>query len=453
MKLGDRSIPGQWIAGRTIVLTDAHVISMDAGVGDFVGDIVVEGDTIRDLGPGAGVDRPDDALVIDAGGAIAIPGLIDAHVHAWEGALRGVSPDSDFMTYMTLTHSKLGPLMSPEDVAIGQALTAARAIDQGVTTIVDNNHNVRSEEHAEAAIAALRAIGVRTVFAAGVGMGHSDEHVFPLLLTLREMYDDDMIRIRLMQAFPTLDGWRFAVEHGLGVVSEIGGWVADLDTFVDSGYLGSSFTLDHCAGLSSEQWSRIADSGAAVALAPRSDPHYGLGVAAPVLEAERAGVQVALSSDNEFEYGSHIFEEMRQLMSAQRGASFSAAQAGEDDVPTPWGARDALRAATVGGALAADLADRIGVLAPGAKADLVLLSTERLRPIASELGAAVSYATARDVDTVVVDGRLRKWAGQLVGVDWAGLVQRGENSRDQLLAQVGSSAEALRFTGQLVLDG
>ena len=67
-------------------------------------------------------------------------------------------------------------------------------------------------------------------------------------------------------------------------------------------------------------------------------------------------------------------------------------------------------------------------------------------------GAAVSYATVRDVDSVVVDGRLRRWAGELVDVDWPELVRLGENSRDRLLSKVGSSAAALRFAGQLVLD-
>ncbi|PRY39582.1 amidohydrolase family protein [Umezawaea tangerina] len=453
MNLADSSVPERWSTGRTVVLGNVHVISMDSRVGDFVGDVVIEGDTIRDLGPGAGADRPDDALVVDAGGAIAIPGLVDSHVHAWEGALRGVSPDSDFMSYMALTHSTLGPLMSPEDVAVGQALTAARALDQGVTTIVDNNHNVRSREHAHAALTALRDAGVRTVFAAGVGMGQPDGHLLPLLLELRSAHDDDMTRIRLMQAFPTLDGWKFAVEHGFGAVAEFGTWLDDLDGYLTSGLLGPSFTLDHCAGLSAEQWSRVADSGAAVALAPRSDPHYGFAAAAPVLQADRVGVQVGLSSDNEFEYGSHLFEEMRQLMSAQRGAAAAATQAGEQDVPRPWGVRDALRAATVGGALAAGLPGRVGVLAPGAKADLVLLGTDRLRPITSELGAAVSYATVRDVTAVVVDGRPRKWAGELVGVDWADLVRRGEDSRDRLLARIGHSVEDLRFAGELVLGG
>lgn len=56
---------------------------------------------------------------------------------------------------------------------------------------------------------------------------------------------------------------------------------------------------------------------------------------APVLQAEKVGVQVALSSDNEFEYGSHLFEEMRQLMCVQRGASFAAMDAGQLDVPRP----------------------------------------------------------------------------------------------------------------------
>ncbi len=146
--------------------------------------------------------------------------------------------------------------------------------------------------------------------------------------------------------------------------------------------------LDHCAGLCEEQRKAVAASDAAVALVPRSDPHYGLGTVTPVLATNRHGIQQAISSDNEFEYGLDLFTEMRTLMTVQRGGAFAAAQAGDADAPAPYGVRDALRAATVGGALAAGLHGEIGTLVAGAKADLTVLSLDRLRPVASHIGVA-----------------------------------------------------------------
>jgi cytosine/adenosine deaminase-related metal-dependent hydrolase len=172
----------------------------------------------------------------------------------------------------------------------------------------------------------------------------------------------------------------------------------------------------------------------------------------PVLATNRHGIQEAISSDNEFEYGLDIFSEMRMLMMVQRAGAFAAAQAGASDAPAPYGVRDALRAATVGGALAAGLQDEIGTLVAGAKADLTVLSLERLRPVASHLGAAVAYASVADVDTVVVDGILRKSGGELVGVDRAALVRDAEASRERLLAQIGKSADDLRFSGHVAVQ-
>jgi cytosine/adenosine deaminase-related metal-dependent hydrolase len=108
------------------------------------------------------------------------------------------------------------------------------------------------------------------------------------------------------------------------------------------------------------------------------------------LTVGRCGIQEAISSDNEFEYGLDLFTEMRTLMTVQRGGAFAAAQAGDADAPAPYGVRDALRAATVGGALAAGLQNEIGTLVAGAKADLTVLSLDRLRPVASHIGAAVA---------------------------------------------------------------
>jgi cytosine/adenosine deaminase-related metal-dependent hydrolase len=449
MNLGEPGVRDGWVPGRTVVRAGASVITMGPH-GDLVGDVVVRDDRIVAVGVDAGADAPEDALRIDASGAVVIPGLVDAHVHAWEGALRGVSPDSGFSDYMALTHGMLGPLMTPEDIAIGQRVTALRALEQGVTTIIDNCHNARSPEHSDAAVEALQSTGIRAVHATGVGFGQSGDHVHANLLRLGDRFGSDpRITLRLMEVAPTLEGWRFANEHGFGAVAEFGFWVGNIDELLSSGLAGPHVVLDHCVGLSDEQWKAVAACGAAVALVPRSDPHYGLAPSSPVLATNRHGIQEAISSDNEFEYGLDLFTEMRMLMAVQRAGAFAAAQAEDADAPAPYGVRDALRAATIGGALAAGLHDQIGALVPGAKADLTVLSLERLRPVASHLGAAVAYASVADVDTVVVDGILRKSGGELVGVDRAALVRDAEASRDRLLGQVGTSADALRFSGQM----
>jgi 5-methylthioadenosine/S-adenosylhomocysteine deaminase len=95
--------------------------------------------------------------------------------------------------------------------------------------------------------------------------------------------------------------------------------------------------------------------------------------------------------------------------------------------------------------------EQSGVLRPGAKADLTVFSLNRLRPIASHLGAVVSYAESQDVTAVVVDGVPRKWAGEVLGVDREELARQAEASRDRLLKQIGVDVDSLRFAGSLEL--
>src|SRR5262249_21729035 len=138
----------------------------------------------------------------------------------------------------------------------------------------------------------------------------------------------------------------------------------------------------------------------------------------------------------------------------QRGLAFGAQFSGDEDVPERYGPRDALDAATTGGALNTGLPDSIGCLTPGKKADLVVLDLDRIptRPFGSLAGTVVNFAGIDNVDVVLVDGIVRKWGGRLVGLDYDKLAAEAEASRASLLEQLGVSLEDVRFDRNIDLE-
>jgi 5-methylthioadenosine/S-adenosylhomocysteine deaminase len=440
-----------------LLLHGGYVMTMDPGHGEFVGDVLIRGDVIEAVGTDLGTEG-SDALVVDVSGQIVLPGLVDSHVHAWEAPIRGIAPDADFGNYLAITHGGIAKYMSPDDVAVGQRVTAAQALNGGVTTIVDNSHNSRTPAHSDAAIAALHTAGIRAVHAVGSPTaGGAGTHLPADLLRLRDEYfssTDQLITLRMFDVTPSVESWTFAAERGFDVVAEMGMWIEDLDTLLATGLMREGHTYNHCAGLTDEQWRLIAASGAAINMVPRSDSQFGLGAFIPILQANKHGLQVGISCDNELSYGYDIFSEMRTLVTVQRGLSFAAEFAGETDAPRRYGPRDALRAATVGGALNAGLAGCIGSLTPGKKADVVVLDLDQVptRPFGSLAGTVVNFAGIANVDLVLVDGIARKCRGRLIGTDYGALVAEAERSRESLLNQFGVSLDDIRFDRGLDLE-
>ena len=441
-----------------LLLRGGYVLTMDPAFGDFVGDVLIGVDVIEAVGPDVSADVGEDALVVDVSGQIVLPGLVDSHVHAWEGAIRGIAPNADFGNYMAITHGGIAKYMSPEDVAIGQRVTAAQALNGGVTTIVDNSHNSRTAVHSDAAIAALRSAGIRAVHAVGSPTaGGAGTHLPADLLRLRDEYfssTDQLLTLRMFDVTPSVESWTFAAEHDFDVVAEMGMWIPNLDALLATRLMREGHTYNHCAGLSDAQWRLIAESGAAVNMVPRSDSQFGLGAFIPILQANRLGLREGISCDNELSYGYDMFSEMRTLVTVQRGLSFAAEFGGEAQVPDRYGPRDALRAATVGGALNAGLSDKIGSLTPGKKADVIVLDLDQVptKPFGSLAGTVVNFAGIGNVDLVVVDGRIRKCRGGLVGTDYGALVGEAEQSRESLLNQFGVSLEDIRFDRGLEVE-
>ncbi|MFY0581281.1 amidohydrolase family protein [Cystobacter fuscus] len=159
----------------------------------------------------------------------------------------------------------------------------------------------------------------------------------------------------------------------------------------------------------------------------------------PIQSALDHGVQPALSTDVECTMTADFFTQMRTVFTLQRALINERAINGETNLPELLTCRDVIRFATVEGARVAGLSHKIGSLTPGKEADILLLRADALNvaPLNNVPGAVVTLMDRGNVDTVIVAGRIRKWRGALVDVNWGPLRAALEASRDYLLQAAG----------------
>ncbi|MGP4017555.1 amidohydrolase family protein [Saccharopolyspora sp. 5N708] len=388
------------------------------------------------------------AIVVDARDAIVVPGFVDSHVHAWEGQLRGLAAGIDFPTYMSMVHGDFAPQYTPDDMYLGNLLTALNALDGGVTTILDNSHNTRTPEHLVASVEGLADAGIRAVHASAPPTDGSVDQGSWLQAVedARVRYfasEDQLLSLRLLDLAPTEDLWRYARDQGMWVSTEMGRHITNLAELASAGLLTPEHTFNHCIELPPDDWRLIADAGATVNVCPRSDAHFGLGQATPPIDqALEHGLVPGISMDNELSYGADMFVEMQHLMTLHRGATFTrlaSGDSGENLLP-----EQALTFATLGGAINCGLADVAGSLTPGKQADVVLVRRTDLNtsPSPCAFTTLLGFANRGNVDTVFVAGRVRKWRGSLVGHDLPRILGAAESSRDRMLAALKLSVDS-----------
>ncbi|MEU0132582.1 amidohydrolase family protein [Streptomyces sp. NPDC006296] len=436
---------------RRIVFTGATVVTMDPRTGVLHdADLLVEGDEITAIGPGL---CRDGAVVVDVTGMILSPGFVDTHRHAWETQLRRIMPDVDDLgAYVMSTLAGHATVYRPTDMYTGTKLAALTAIDGGITCMLDFSHNSRTPEHSDAAVQALIDTGIRGVHASmGPHFGHWDKQWPGDLVRLMDTYfsgDDDLLTLRLAAlatdetAGPALaygpELARTAKELGIGVsvdavfgassLKAIGHWAKD-------GILGADVTLIHATGLTREAWRAIGESGTTIALAPTSDAQIGLESAVPAIdEALSVGVRPGLSIDVEVALASDMFTQMRALHAIQRMRAVNAGYV-TGQQPARITTHDVLDFATLQGARTNGLADVTGSLTVGKKADLLVIAAEDLNnmPLNDAVGTVVLGSDARNIQAVLINGDVRKWNGQVLGVDLPALRDEVHASRAHVL--------------------
>lgn len=439
--------------GQPIVFRRATVVTMDPRLGVLQDtDVLVQGAHIEAVG--RRLPTPANAAVIDANGALLIPGFVDTHRHMWQSALRGVGADWTLSNYIEWMLTKWAPLFRPEDVYAGNYLSMVEAVHDGVTTVMDWSHGLRTPEHADAAVDALFAVPGRARFGYGNAFASDLRWVVDgrvdRMLTNRFASQDQLVTMQLAldvrgATDDARQALRFARERNLPVSTHAGVFGIILDSQIqflhENGSLSPSFTLVHGAALSDDSYRRIADSGAQLSLSAESDANGGQGYP-PVGRARQYGIPISLSVDTVAWFSGDMFSMMRATLNAERALVHKTAQdQGQLVVNNNARASDVVGYATIGGARALGLDGSIGSITPHKLADLVLLrnDTPAMTPTHNPMGHLVFQAGRGDVDTVLVNGRVLKHRGSLVDVDLNRARRLVEKSLEYLRSRISAT--------------
>ena len=442
--------------GRPVVLRNGIVLTMDPAHRVLAGaDVLINGDRIAAVGERLAV--PDGTAEIDATGGIIMPGMIDTHRHMWQTAMRGYGADWTLTQYFVWYYLQWGKVFRPQDIYAGNLLAAMEAIEAGVTTSVDWSHGLQTTDHAEAAVDALTEVPGRFVLAYdNIQQGPWEWSTVPEFrdfVNRRFGGGNDMLGFQMAfdvtgdPAFPERAAFEVARDLGVPVTTHAGVWGATNDDGIrlmhEGGFMTPSTIYVHSATLTRDSYNRIAATGGSASVSTESEQSAGQGYP-PTWQLRQHGIPVSLSMDTSVWWSGDLFSAMRTTLGADRSREHLEAHAKQETVTnTRLRAEHVVDWATMGGAKALGLDSIAGSLEPGKKADLVLIKNDAspvMFPLLNPYGHVAFQAQRADVHTVVVNGRIVKYAHRLVGTDLAKARRVVEETVDYLMGQLGPAA-------------
>jgi cytosine/adenosine deaminase-related metal-dependent hydrolase len=442
--------PGRLPKRGEFTIRGAHVLTMDPGLGDIAGgDVHVRNGQIVAVGKGirGGGER------IDGRRTIVMPGLVDTHWHLWTTlhrslATAGGDPANGYFA-LNVRH---GVASRPEDIYRGVKLSLADALNSGITTVHDWAHNLRGPAYADANLRAHAETGLRGRFSYGTPQGHPATETIDLddlERVHREWFRSGriggLVHLGLAGRPPgTVEPevyrteWERARALGLPVSyhansNRAQGAQAMIQQLGDEGMLGPHVQIIHALFTTAAERALLVDTGTPVSVSPWSELLIGYGVT-PIREMAAAGMLLTLSVDTTPLTGTaELFSVMRVTLGLDRGQAEA-----EFDMT----ARRVLEMATIDGARGLGIADEVGSLKPGKRADLIMIRTDEINvaPFTDAANLVALAAGPQNVDTVVVDGRILKRAGRLTALDPARIVAEAQRAFEEVRARASSPA-------------
>jgi cytosine/adenosine deaminase-related metal-dependent hydrolase len=419
---------------RVLLVTDVTTVTMDLER-RVVHDAAVAIDGARIAAVGKATDlatRYPGADVLDGRGMLAVPGLVDAHAHADQSLLRGWTDD---LTWVPFLAEWIDPYLRERDPAVAIAayrLTMLEMLCSGTTCFVSPNVDPRDD--LDGLVGAIEEMGLRAVLAHWVDAPAALDRASAAV----ERWNGaatGRVQLRFGLDIPRLPGDRYqpslygataarARELGSGIVSHFCSETEDWTYYEDhfglrptqwaerEGILGPTTLLINGCWLTAVEAGILAATGTPVVASPTATMKMASGTTR-VRDLRDAGVTVALGTDGAANNNS--FDMVREMKAACVAQNADRGRAGT------LTAEDALELATIEGARALGLEDELGSLEPGKRADVVLVDLRHAHtwPVHDPVSNLVYAAAGRDVDTVIIDGRVLVRGGEPVAVDVA----------------------------------
>jgi 5-methylthioadenosine/S-adenosylhomocysteine deaminase len=404
-------------------------------------DILVRGGRIAELRPTGQAPEPG-VTVLEANRMLAMPGLINTHAHVPMVLFRGLAEDVPIERWFNDFIWPLESNLTETDVYWGALLGLIEMIEGGVTTVADHyfymDQVARAVEetgtraHLGQAVFASRGYPVlaeAAAFAERWKGGAGGRITTCMAPHAPYTCDDGFLRTSVGHATRLGVGIHIHAAEDMNQTNasvERRG-LTPIQVLRDTGILGVPALIAHGCGLLPQDIELLARhrEHVGIAHAPKTYLKLAMGIT-PVRALRKAGVAVGLATDGAVSNNTlDLFESLRLMALMQKHEALD---------PEVLPIAEALDIATRGSAAALGLGERLGTLAPGYQADLILVDTRGVhwQPPHNLTAGLVYSARASDVHTVMVDGRVLMHERRLLTLD-----------KERVLAEVASTMERL----------
>lgn len=430
-----------------ILIKNGIVLTLDPDNNRFEdGGVAICKDKIAAAGSSEQMTDWQADRVIDAGGGIIMPGLVNTHTHAAMTCFRGLADDLPLMSWLNEHIFPAEAKLNPEIVYEGTLLACAEMMLSGTTCFCDM-YLFEGEVARAASDAAMRAVVGEVLYDfPSPNYGPIEKGFEYTEKLIARWMDNPLITIAVEPHSPYLcapellqTAFNLSVNNGIPLVIHLSETRSEVDQIMDkyghtpvgfmaaNDLLGPNVLACHCVVLTDKDIELLRQHRVNVSHCPESNMKLASGIA-PVPRLLEQGVIVGLGTDGCASNNNlDMFAEMDTAAKLHKVASGD---------PTALDATSGLRMSTIEGARALGLDALIGSIEIGKQADIIVIDTHKshLTPMYHPTSHLVYAARGSDVETVIINGRPVVENRQLVHLDLSQIMsdvrQIAENFRE-----------------------
>lgn len=352
--------------------------------------------------------------IIDATNKIILPGLINCHTHLGMSIFRATNDNLNLQDWL---NHKIWPIenhMTDEDVYYTTLLSCIEMIKTGTTTSNDMYFGVGGS------LKAIEETKVRSVFSRCLTGKDSDskKRIEEFKSLIKENQGKDLLTFTVTphsmytcSKEDLLEYEKIATEFHLPIhmhysenQSEVEGIIKEYQTspaqaLKDLGYLNHKLILAHGTFISEEDQKILASYDVSIATNPVSNLNLGCGIA-DLVQYKKNGINLCLGTDGQGSGNNlNMFYHMSVVDQLQKA---------KYQDPTVMGSYDVLKMATINGAKALNLENKIGSIEKGKKADMIILdlNNTEIYPTVDLITQVVHNVESNNVDTTIINGKV-----------------------------------------------